>query len=147
MEKLSKQEKVFVNELAITGNKTQSVKKAYGIEDDNYAGVKGNRLIRNDKINTAIQEVKRTIAEQIPDDLLVKVQLEGLGATITTTKDGEEFTKPDHAIRHKYLDTGLKIKGTYAPEKSVVLDINVDITNEKAMDIAKEFEAKLKLNL
>ena len=114
MDKLTAQDQEFVKQVAITGNQTQSAKKAYGIEDDNYANVKAQRLIRKDTISTAIQEVKRTIAEQIPDELLVKVHLEGLNATKTTDKEVE----PDYAVRHKYLDTALKLKGVYETDEN-----------------------------
>lgn len=109
MEGLSKQDQEFVREVAITGNQTQAAKKAYGITDNNYAGVKGLKAIRKDKIAIAVEEVKKSIADQIPDDLLVKVHLEGLNAT----SGSGDNTQVDYGIRHKYLDTALKIKGMY----------------------------------
>lgn len=62
----------------------------------------------------------RSIAEQIPDDLLVKVHMEGLAANRVisaniTYGDADEKTNdfievPDHAVRHKFLDSAYKIK-------------------------------------
>ncbi len=113
MEELNKQDQDFVKEVAITGNRTQAVKNAYGIEDDNYAGVKGNRLIRKDKINTAIVEVKKSLADRVSIDKLEEVLNDGLKAY---TGSGDDI-KPDFAVRHKYLDTALKIKGEYQTDE------------------------------
>lgn len=53
----------------------------------------------------------KSIAEQIPDDLLVKVHLEGLKAT----RISNSFTEPDRIIpdyptRHKYMESAYKLK-------------------------------------
>lgn len=148
MENLSAQDQEFVKEVAITGNQTQAAKKAYGIDSDKYAGKKGSLLVAKGSISTAIEEVKRTIAEQIPDDLLVRVHLEGLNASRTIKgSDGQEIVEPDYAVRHKYLDTGHKLKGTYAPDKSISLNMNADIANPKARELAEKYEDELKRNL
>ena len=39
--------------------------------------------------------------------------------------------EPDYAVRHKYLDTAYKLKGSYAPEKSVSLNIEVPVGKQK----------------
>ncbi len=130
---LSKKDREFVETMVETGNATQAVKDVYGIKDDNYAGVKGHRLIRTDKIQNAIQEA-------LPDELLARVHLEGLQATI-----GED--KPDFNVRHRYLDSAYKVKGTYAPDKSINLDIQASVTDPKAIELAKEYEEKLKESL
>jgi phage terminase small subunit len=54
---LSSQEQNFIKEVVKTGNVTQSVKKAFDEKSDNYAGVKGHRLIRKDKIQSTIQPI------------------------------------------------------------------------------------------
>lgn len=126
--KLSKQDKAFVEKVVETGNLTQAVQESFNISDPNYAGVKGHRLIRKDKIINAIQ----TIAERIPDDDLVKVHLEGLNAGKTIYKNNnstgeieEVGYEPDYAVRHKYLDSAYKLKGVYAPEKTEPVKENV----------------------
>ncbi len=69
--------------------------------------------------------------EYLPDDLLMKVHSEGLQATRTSnaaillTKEGQLIKAeeqglievPDHATRHKFLDTALKLKDKYPAEK------------------------------
>ena len=68
----------------------------------------------------------------LPDDKLAKVHQEGLDASIKRFKKnistGEvEIVSddPDYAVRHKYLDTGYKLKGSYAPEKKSI-DLNLN---------------------
>lgn len=143
MNELSQQDQEFVKQVAIKGNQTQAAKDAYGITSDDYARKKGSVQVAKGNIATAIAEVKRTIAEQIPDDLLIKVHLEGLNATSGTGDN----TQADYGVRHKYLDTAHKIKGTYAPEKSIALNVNIDSTNPKAKELAEKYEEELKKNL
>ncbi len=147
IEKLSKQDQDFVKEVSLTGNQTQSAKKAYGIEDDKYASVKGTRLLVKDSIRTAIEETKKSLADRIPDELLEKVHLEGLNAASTVRKGDDEIVEPDYAVRHKYLDSAYKLKGAYAPEKSVNLNIEANIADPRAQELAQEYEEKLKKGL
>jgi hypothetical protein len=78
MEQLTKQEQDFVKEVAITGNATQAVKKAFkkSIKKDSSARSKGSQLLTNTNIIQAVAETKKTIAEQLPDELLVKKHLD-----------------------------------------------------------------------
>lgn len=39
-----------------------------------------------------------------------------------------EIEVPDYATRHKYLDSAYKIKGTYAPEKRITANVEVEAT-------------------
>jgi hypothetical protein len=56
-------------------------------------------------------EAFKSIAEQIPDDLLVKVHLEGLNAKqFRYSPEGELMQLDDFATRHKYLESAYKIK-------------------------------------
>ena len=130
MEDLTTQEQNFVKEVVKTGNKTEAVVKAYKEEDRNYAHVKGSRLIRKDTIQKAIQ----TFADRIPDDKLHNVLMEGL--------DAESNEKPDYAIRHKYLDTSLKLKGLYEPDEqkniNVLMPILVRFLNVKDNDTTSD---------
>lgn len=109
MEDLSQQDQEFVKEVAITGNQTQAAKKAYGIEKDDYAGKKGSLKVREGKINTAIQEVKKSLAERIPDELLGEKHLALLNKV---DKEGNI----DVQAVSKGLELGYKIKGAYSEE-------------------------------
>jgi hypothetical protein len=64
----------------------------------------------------------------ITDEKLIKVLDEGLGATkavVMGVKSEESFVdvQPDYAIRHKYLETGLKLKG-YARDEPLNFNVN-----------------------
>lgn len=140
MEELSQQDQEFVKEVALTGNATQAVKKAYKTKSNGYARVKASRLIANDNINTAVIEVKRTLAERIPDELLEEKHLALLRKT-------DEDGNIDVNAVGKGLDMGYKLKGAYAPDKSISLNVNADITNPKARELADKYEEELKKNL
>lgn len=53
----------------------------------------------------------KSIADQIPDDLLVKVHREGLKAkSFRYSPEGELVQLDDFATRHKYLESAYKLK-------------------------------------
>ena len=153
MNELSLQDQEFVKEVAITGNATQAVKKVYKTESESYARLKGHKNIT--KYNTQIQEVKRSIAEQIPDSLVVEKHLALLNKEEVVTKNnmttGEVDVIPTGQIDVQAVSKGLdmvyKLKGAYAPEKSIALNVNADITNPKARELAEKYEAELKKSL
>jgi hypothetical protein len=115
-DKLTKQEQGFVEDLVRTGNATEAVKNNFDtIKTDGSARVKGTRLLTNDNIKNAIQ----TLADRIPDDKLHEVMMEGLEAGKIT----EKGIDPDYAVRHKYLDTALKMKGAYETDENKSINI------------------------
>ena len=130
---LTKQDKGFVKDLIETGNATKSVIKNYGVKDSNYAGVKGTRLIRKDKIKQAL----KTVADSLPDKDLIKVHKEGLQAGKHIYKNNNETgeiedmgVEADYAVRHKYLETAYKIKN-YFPKDSPTTAVQVNINRFK----------------
>ena len=137
-EKLTKQDKKFVEKVVETGNLTKSAQEAYDIEDSNYAGKKGSLKVREGKIKKAIQ----TLADRIPDDKLYNVLMEGLEAGKHIFKNNNESgeiedmgIEADYAVRHKYLDTALKLKGSYEEDKqksiNILIPVLVRFLNEK----------------
>ncbi len=79
--------------------------------------------------------------EVVPDKLLTKVHKEGLQATTKKPHliDRDDKGRPvydyipedDYSVRHKYLDTAYKLKGSYAPEKSLTVNVEVPIGKQK----------------
>lgn len=68
------------------------------------------------------------VKEFLPDDLLIKVQVEGLGATTVKSSFSEpDKVVKDYSVRHKYLETALKIKG-HLKDKVDVTSNGKDIT-------------------
>ena len=67
---------------------------------------------------------KDLMEKYLPDTTLAKVHGEGLKAekkqfrnNVTTGEIEEVAIEPDHANRHKYLDSAYKLKGKYAAEE------------------------------
>lgn len=155
MDKLTKQDQEFVKEVAVTGNQTQAAKKAYGITSDKYAGKKGSLLVANGSINTAIAEVKRSLAERIPDDLVNEKHLALLNKKEMKRTFNAEIGEwievatgdVDTQAVSKGLDMAYKLKGSYAPDKTINLNLEADITNPKARELAEKYENELKKNL
>ena len=84
---------------------------------------------------------KELIDENIPDKDLAKVHKEGLGATKRMLM-GEE---PDYAVRHKYLETGYKIKGKMSDKPSdKPPELHLHLHSEKMIKIKDEYEDKLR---
>jgi len=148
MNKLTKKEKNFVKEYVKTGHGVESVLKTYDTKDYSTAGNIASENLKKPKIIDAIM----SIAERIPDELLEKVHLEGLVATKISsirklTPDGpEDIEEPDYATRHKYLDSAYKLKGSYAPDKNININMNVktiDPTDETILNSLKAIQDKL----
>lgn len=102
-----KQEKAVKNLVGNGGNVTKAMRDAEYSEN----------TINTPQKLTESKGFQELWDKVIPDNLLTTVHKEGLEAV-----RGEE---PDYAVRHKYLDSAYKLKGAYAPDKS--LNINVDI--------------------
>lgn len=115
IEKLTKKESGFIKDYIKTGNATKAVLNNYDTKDKNVAGAIGSENLRKPKI----QKIIKSIADKIPDNKLLEVHLEGLEATKVSyirklTPDGpEDIEEPDYAVRHKYLESGYKLKGLY----------------------------------
>ena len=101
MDELTKKQKGFVKDYVETGNATQAAKNNYDVSTDETARAIGYENLTKPHIINAV----KSIAEQIPDEVLIKVHKEGLEAT---NKEGI-----DYAVRHKYLDSAYKLKGVY----------------------------------
>lgn len=86
--------------------------------------------------------------EYLPDETLLKVNAEGLQATravVMGTKSEESFVdiQPDYAIRHKYLETAIKVKGHIKTDTPPVNNTQINIldktTGEKMVANFAEF--------
>lgn len=94
---------------------------------------------------------KELTKKYLPNEDLAKVHKEGLNATKKVFKNNNESgeielvgEEPDFAVRHKYLDTAYKVKGSYAPEKSVNLTMSVDVKlTRKEQELKDEYEKKI----
>jgi phage terminase small subunit len=137
MDELRPKQKRFVKEyIKNGGNATQAVLDAkYKPNNKNTAGSIGSENLKKPKIQKAL----KSIADSIPDKLLIEKHLALLNAEkITRTlKRGEEIDVEEYIDNQsigKGLDMAYKIKGTYAPEKK---DITSD--GEKVIPILVKF--------
>ncbi len=119
---LTIKERKFIKAMMGHGNVTQAALDAgYRAKDRDVASSIGSRLLRKLRPHTIeIFEIRG-----IDDIRLSKVMDEGLEATkIEMVKDSGGQQKfgmvTDHYVRHKYLETALKVKGGFAPEKKEV---------------------------
>lgn len=114
----------FVNEVAQTGNGTQAALKVYDTDDYMTAANIASENLNKPKIINAIQEA-------LPDELLAQVHLEGLNAFRSVTQgEGDVDEYPDYAVRHKYLDSAYKLKGLYAADKHININVEVGVREE-----------------
>lgn len=87
-------------------------------------------------------EIKKTqgwqalMEQYLPEERLVSKHLELLNAS-------------KEEVQVKALDLAYKLKGSYAPEKTQAINLNVDVSvdNSEAEAIRKEYEQKLKDSL
>lgn len=135
-EKLSKKELGFVRDYVKTGNGTKSALNNYNTKDESVGAVIASENLRKPKIQKAIL----SIAEQIPDKLLIEKHLKLLNKTEVVTRNnvstGEIEILPTGEIDAQAVKAGLdmayKLKGVYAPEKRALTDSQGnDLTQEQ----------------
>lgn len=134
--KLTHKEKGFVKDIVKGETGTQAALNNYDTESYGTAGVIAHENLKKPKIISALEEA-------LPDELLAQVHKEGLFATkpnYSSTKDpvtgvAEKIDEePDYAVRHKYLDTAYKLKGNYAPEKSININAQFNLENKEEVE-------------
>lgn len=100
--------KKYVRRLAQTGEIMKAATDV-GYKQGQY----GSQLMKNPKIQTALQEELDALG--VDKQLVVRKLKQGLNA-YRVIRDGGKKYKDFHAI-HKYLDMYMKLEGHYAPEK------------------------------
>lgn len=74
------------------------------------SGYSKNQAIASTQVTTSRGFIMALEQAGVTDNKISKIMNEGLDAL----KDGE----PDHAIRHKYMETAIKVKGYTTPEEA-----------------------------
>ncbi len=116
--KLSKKQIGFVKDYAKTGNGVLAARNNYDVKNDNVAAMIASENIRKPNVKEAIL----SIADRIPEELLVKTHLEGL----ESYKMEGENVEPDFSTRHKYLESAYKLKNLYPKEnQNVAVQLNI----------------------
>ncbi len=118
--RLSNKERGFVKDYLKTGNGTLAIKQNYDVKNDNTAAALASEYLRKPKIQTLVDEA-------FPDDELYKLHREGL-------------YDEDLIVRHKYLESAYKLKGSYAPDKSVNVNIETHQISPAMLELAKKLD-------
>ncbi len=152
MAKLRPKQKRFVQEYTTNGgNATQAVIDAkYKVKDRIVAKSIGAENLTK----LAIQNQIKSIVDQIPEELVVRKHLALLEKEEVITKNnnttGEIEVIPTGQIDAQAVSKGLdmfyKLKGSYAPEKSVSLNLNTvtQETRQQIQTLAEEIINKLR---
>jgi len=109
-------ERAWLKEYIKTGNATQSALKTY-----NTSNLGSAKQIGHENL-TKLDLAQIMEAKGLTDDNLMNHIVEGLEKPVKVTADGIET--PDYAVRHKYLETTLRLKGYGAKEQT-----NVQVNN------------------
>lgn len=131
---ITHKQKTFLKKFAECGVKTEALRKS------GYNNLK-NTSTANDIIRKHPREFVEIMEEHgLSDDLLVISIKQGLEATKPIINNLGEVVDniPAMDTRHKYLDTALKVKGKYAPEKILTVQANVNIAAENVKDMSME---------
>lgn len=126
-QKLTKKQRGFVKDYLETGNGTEAAVRNYGVKDRSVARSVGSE-------NLAKPYIIDAIAEALPNDLLAEKHLELLNKKEVLIRNnvtsGEIEVVPTGEIDVQAVSKGLemayKIKGSYAAEKSINLNINTE---------------------
>lgn len=131
--RLSKKQRGFIKDYVETGNGTKAALKNYDTKEYHVA-----QSIASENLSKPI--IINAIDEALSDELLAKVHKEGLEAQKVisaniTYGDADEKTNdfievPDHATRAKFLDMGYKVKGRYAAEKHLNVDVYIEVSDD-----------------
>lgn len=99
-----------------TGEATAAMMKVNPKLKLQSAGEQGKRLLKRIDISDVLE------AQEVTDEVLVKTLKNGLEATrpLVTPEAPPEYI-PDFKARHKYLETGLKLKG-YLNSNQTIID-------------------------
>lgn len=143
--KLTHKEKGFVKDILQGETGTQAALNNYDTEDRNTAAAIASENLTKPNIVNAIQDA-------LPDDLLAERHLELLNKRDeyvwyedvydTESKNRKRVDVIPHHIDlgvdvnavSKALDLAYKVKGSYAPEKSLALNVQVNLKNKQHVE-------------
>ena len=135
--KLTKKQKGFIEDYLKTGIGVQAALKNYDTENYNVANV-----IAVENLQKPI--IIQAMAERLDDGLLAERHLELLNKReVIRSLDGNVVLDigPDTPAVSKGLDMAYKLKGSYAAEKSINVNVNVDELREEIKQNLESFRA------
>lgn len=151
--RLSKKRKGFAKDFVKTGNATEAAVRNFNVKDRDVARRVGSELLTFPDVIAEVEKIEKSIADQIPNDLLVTTHIQGLGATqVRFTPEGEQIEVPDFSTRHKYVESGYKLKkvigaGDETPKTSSSGNTYNFIFSAETQAEVKAIEEKIKARL
>lgn len=141
---LTKKEKGFVNEYIKTGHGTESALKVYDTDDRDVAGVIASQ-------NLGKLKIQQAIAERLSDDLLEEKHLALLNKTDKKYDSEGNIISEEIDVQAvaKGLDMAYKVKGSYAPDKNINLNVTmqpIDPTNPSVLSKLNALQEELENN-
>lgn len=136
--KLTKKQRGFIRDYVLTENGVQSALKNYDVQDYKTASVIASENLDKPYIADEINRVRMSAAEMLSDELLAERHLELLNKReVYRIGYGEDTEyevsdQPDTQAVKAALDMAYKLKGSYAAEKSVV--VNVELESDATID-------------
>lgn len=136
MGKLTKKQKGFVEDYIKTGNGTKAALAHYNTSDYKTASVIASENLDKPSIQDALEEAGFS-----------EIKAKSVLAGILNSPTIYEMVTPHDQI--KAAQEVFKVMGTYAPEKSQSINLNIDrkLENADAEALRLEYEEKLKAKL
>lgn len=114
--KLTLKQRKWIKEYIATGNATEAAMRVYDCKNRNVANFIGSENMSKLPIAELMEEMGLT------DVALLNVGTEGMMKAVKQSVTGE--VHPDYAVRHKYWDTMLKLKGKLRDKQEANLNID-----------------------
>jgi phage terminase small subunit len=174
LDNLTRKQKKFVKEYIRTDNATEAASKVYDVKDRSVANSMGSENLAKPQIIEAIKSIGDYFTEKdlanahqellnqkrfeyfvFPKDMKneeIIEKVEACGIKVVVIRIGEKgkyafYHTIDPQARKGALDMLYKIKGIYAPEKSINLNVDLEIKNPKAHELAQKYEQDLRNHL
>ena len=116
--RLTLKQKKFLKLYMESGNAKQSALAVYDCKESTASQIGAENLR---KLHLPIQEMME--ARGLSDNNLIGHMIEGLEKPVKVTADGIET--PDYSVRHRYLETSLRLKGHGKQAGQVNVQLNV----------------------
>lgn len=152
--RLTRKQRKFVDEFVSTGNGTQAALEAYDTTKPNVAAVISTENLKKPNVQHELTErLSLEMVEEAHESLLSAVRLdyfvfprsmsdeeitehvEAQGLTVLNIRPSDKgklafFSLPDGASRGKGIELYHKVKGTFAPDKSINVNVEVEASEE-----------------
>lgn len=159
--RLTHKQRIFVQEYLKTGNGTQSALQAYDTQDGNTARSIASENLTKPAVSSAIQSalddtllnqkhmelfsLKRVDYFVFPkkmEDEEIVAHVKAAGIDVITVREGDRgkfafYSLPDAQAIKGALEISHKIKGTFAPEKSLNVNVEVEASSD-IIDMTKK---------